>query len=185
RRMAADTVDAVVDDLGAALPTGVARRSRTKKLRLHGAEGYDDVRSGADRLSSTLDGAAVQHLLGRYGTDTRTLLAMVEREPALGEVLVPGLPYRKVEAVFAARYEMARSVDDVLSRRTRARLLGRDDSIRAAESVAALIAEDLGLDADARRAQVEQYQAAVDAERTTAGLPPTTLDALLAASTGA
>ena len=185
RRMAADTVDAVVDDLGAALPTGVARRSRTKKLRLHGAEGYDDVRSGADRLSSTLDGAAVQHLLGRYGTDTRTLLAMVEREPALGEVLVPGLPYRKVEAVFAARYEMARSVDDVLSRRTRARLLGRDDSIRAAESVAALIAEDLGLDADARRAQVEQYQTAVDAERTTAGLPPTTLDALLAASTGA
>ncbi len=185
RRMAADTVDAVVEDLGTALPTGVARRSRTKKLRLHGAEGYDDIRSGADRLSSTLDGAAVQHLLGRYGTDARTLVAMVEREPALGEVLLPGLPYRKVEAVFAARYEMARSVDDVLSRRTRARLLGRDDSIRAAETVAELIADDLGLDADARRAQVEQYRTAVDAERTTAGLPPTTLDALLAATTGA
>ena len=52
--------------------------------------------------------------------------------------------------MFAARYEMARSVDDVLSRRTRARLLARDASGEAAQEVADLIAPVLGLsDAEA------------------------------------
>ena len=41
---------------------------------------------------------------------------------------MPGLPYLRAEAVYAVRHEMARTVDDVLSRRTRARLLGRDAS---------------------------------------------------------
>ena len=182
RRMAADTVDAVISQRGDDLPPGVSRRSRTKKLLLHGSEGWAEVRAEAPALSRHLDAAAVDHLADRYGSDARTLVAMVEREPTLGEPLVEGLPYRKVEAVFAARYEMARGVDDVLSRRTRARLLGRDDSRRAATVVAELIAEDLGLDAEARRSQVEQYQEAVEAERSSAGLPHTSLDALLTAS---
>ena len=55
--------------------------------------------------------------------------------------------------VYAARYEMARTVDDVLSRRTRARLLARDASAAAAADVAALVADDLGWDADARTAR--------------------------------
>ena len=63
---------------------------------------------------------------------------------------MPGLPYLRAEALYAARYEMARSVDDILSRRTRARLLGRDASAAAAPAVAALVAADLGW--DARRA---------------------------------
>ena len=55
----------------------------------------------------------------------RGLLAMIDRDPSLAEPLVPGLPYLKAEAVYSARYEMARSVDDILARRTRARLLAR------------------------------------------------------------
>ena len=49
---------------------------------------------------------------------------MIEADPSLGEPLVPGLPYLRAEAVYAARYEMAADLDDVLSRRTRAVLLG-------------------------------------------------------------
>ena len=94
---------------------------------------------------------------------------MIEHDPSLGDVLVEGLPYLRVEAVYAARYEMARSVDDVLTRRTRARLLAREASARAADDVAALIAPDLGWDAAEQAAQAAAYRALVDEERAAFG----------------
>ncbi|MFN8039211.1 MAG: glycerol-3-phosphate dehydrogenase/oxidase [Acidimicrobiales bacterium] len=178
RRMAADTVDAVVEDLGD-LPVGVQRRSRTKHLPLRGAEGFAELHARAADLSSTLDRATVEHLLTRYGSDARTVLAMVERRPELAAPIVPGLPYLEAEVRYAARYEMARSVDDVLSRRTRARLLGRDDSAAAAPRVAELLADELGWDAADQAAQVEAYRAAIEEERTAADLPAVALEAVL------
>ena len=166
--MAADTVDAVLASLGERAP-GVARRSRTKKLRLRGAEGYVAPTDGTDPIDA--------HLADRFGGEAPTLRAMAATDPSLLEPLVAGLPYLRVEAVYAARYEMARNVDDVLSRRTRARLLARDASAAAAEDVAALIAPELGLsEAEAAR-QVADYRAAVALERTTADLPETVLAA--------
>ena len=70
--------------------------------------------------------------------------------PTLGEPLVPGLPYVRAEAVFAVRSEMARTLDDVLDRRTRARMLDRDATWTAAEAVARLLAPELGWDDDDR-----------------------------------
>jgi glycerol-3-phosphate dehydrogenase len=180
RRMAADTVDAVVDDLGQ-LPVGVHRRSRTKHLPLRGADGFDDLLARAGDLSTRVERAGVEHLLKRYGSDARTVLAMIERDPSLADPLVPGLPYRRAEALYSARYEMARSLDDVLSRRTRARLLGRDDSAAAAAEVADLIGAELGWDADERAARVAAYRASVDTERSAAHLPEVALDAALGA----
>ncbi len=136
REMAADTIDAVLEQLGKARPEHVSTKSRTKKLRLRGAEGYDAVRVAGDPRSV--------HLADRFGGEARTLLAMIDKDPHLGEPLVAGLPYLRAEAVYAARYEMARTVDDVLSRRTRARLLARDASDEAAPVVAAF-APALGL----------------------------------------
>ncbi len=146
REMAADTVDRVLSELGEGVEGHTTRRSRTKNLRLRGADGYRSVLDRADAEASTgpLDRAAVEHLANRFGGDARTILAMVDGDPALGEPLVPGLPYLRAEAVYAARYEMALGVDDVLSRRTRARLLARDASAAAADDVAALIAPELG-----------------------------------------
>ena len=66
--------------------------------------------------------------------------------PSLATPLVAGLPYRRSEAIYAVRDEMATTLDDVLSRRTRARLLGRDATAAAAEAVAQLIAPELGWD---------------------------------------
>jgi len=162
REMAADTVDAVVKHLGTAVD-GLARGSRTKKLRLRGAEGYDALAGDADPV--------IAHLADRYGGEATTILAMVDADPSLRRPLVAGLPYIRAEAVYAARYEMARSVDDVLSRRTRARLLARDASAAAADDVAALIAPILGLGPDESAEQVAAYRAAVETERTAAGLP--------------
>ena len=65
--------------------------------------------------------------------------------------------------------------DDVLSRRTRARLLARDDSAAAAEDAAALVGRELGWDDAERARQVKEYRAAVAAERDAADLPETAL----------
>ena len=55
-----------------------------------------------------------------YGSEAAAIQALVDADPALGEPLVPGLEYLRAEAVYAARHEMAHTLDDVLSRRTRA-----------------------------------------------------------------
>ncbi len=155
REMAADTVDEAVAALGDRV--GRVGRSRTKRLRLRGAEGYEAARAA--------DGPLAAHLADRYGGEARTLLALVDRDPSLGDPLVAGLPYVRAEAVYAARHEMARTVDDVLSRRTRARLLARDATADAANDVAALIGPVLGLGADEQAAQAEGYRRSVAHER--------------------
>jgi glycerol-3-phosphate dehydrogenase len=172
REMSADTIDEVVEVLGNRV-SGIARGSRTKKLRLRGAEGYEALADATDPLTV--------HLANRYGGEARTVLALADSDPTLREPLVAGLPYIRAEAVYAVRHEMARSVDDVLSRRTRARLLARDASSAAAADVAALIAPILGLSAAEADAQASTYRAAVELERSTAQLPETALDASLGA----
>ena len=102
RKMAEDTTDAVLKTIG--------RRAacRTKNLRLMGAAGPapDD-----------------EHLARRYGSEASSILTLADSDPDLASPLVPGLPYRRAEAVYAVRNEMATTLDDVLTRRTRARLL--------------------------------------------------------------
>ncbi len=68
---------------------------------------------------------------------------------------------------------MVATVDDVLSRRTRARLLAADASVAAAADVAELIGDELGWSPDERRAQVEAYRDSVEAELDAAGLHDT------------
>jgi len=117
REMAADTVDEVGDLLGRKLG-----RSRTKHLPLLGADGYESV------MASAASDGALQHLADRYGDEARTVLTIASATPGGSEQLVPGLPYLRAEALYAARHEMVCTLDDVLSRRTRARLLARDAS---------------------------------------------------------
>jgi len=180
REMAADTIDEIVRLSSDSLADRVAKRSRTAKLPLRGAVDYADVRAGGPG-GAPVDAGVVAHLADRYGSDARTLLAMLEADPALAEPLVAGAPYLEVEAVYAARYEMATSVDDVLSRRTRARLLARDASADAAGRTAQLIGPVLGLSAQQQADQVAAYRAAIDEERRTPALPETALATALGA----
>ncbi len=116
-----------------------------------------------------------------YGTEGEAVALMAASDPELALPLVAGLPYVRAEAVHAVRHEMARTLDDVLSRRTRARLLGRDDTSRAADDVAALIAPELGWTEAERQRQVAAFRDAVTRERTSAALPETALDAIIGA----
>jgi glycerol-3-phosphate dehydrogenase len=173
REMAEDTVAAVVTELGQSVAGRLNRRASTAQLRLRGAEGYEDVRIAGDPTSV--------HLADRYGGEARILLAMIDANPELGEILVPGLPYLKAEAVYAARHEMALTVTDVLARRTRALLLDREASAKAAPLVASLMARVLGWSPAEQAEQVAAYRRIVDAERVAAEQTDAGLDAAVGA----
>src|SRR5436305_5152015 len=92
-----------------------------------------------------------------YGADLPALDRLAGERPGWGEPLHPRLPYRVCEAVWAVRHEMARTVEDVLARRTRALLLDARASVEAAPAVARLLAAELGRDAAWERQQVSAY----------------------------
>jgi glycerol-3-phosphate dehydrogenase len=153
RRMAADAVDVAIRAHGLA-----AGGSTTRHLRLVGAE-------GVPAPPPTLEPSVPEHLAGRYGSEASLVSALAVADPTLSEALVPGLPYLKAEAVFAVREEMARTVADVLERRTRARLLARDASAEVADDVAELLAPELGWSRARAEAESASYRASVRAER--------------------
>ncbi len=168
RLMASDAVDQVVELLGRG-----ARRSPTKRLKLLGASGSEALRSpdAAQRLG--VDDTMLTHLAGRYGTEARTVIAMTEADPQLGRPLVPDLPYLQAEAVYAARYEMAWTLEDVLDRRTRASFLSRDAAAAAAPAVARLIAPELGWSVERARHEAGSYCQSAIRSRDAAGLSDT------------
>lgn len=92
-----------------------------------------------------------------YGSDIPKIKSIIGLEPELGEKLHPDLPYLKAEVIWAVRDEMARTVEDVLARRTRALLLDARASIAMAPVVAALMGKELGLRKKWQKEQVQQY----------------------------
>jgi glycerol-3-phosphate dehydrogenase len=136
RKMAEDTINE------AAVVAGLDERdSVTENLRLHGW------------LKNT-DAADPYEL---YGSDALALKKIAQENDGWGEPIHPNLPYTSAEVVWAARNEMARTVEDVLSRRTRALLLDARASIEMAKPVADLLAEELARDDEWIQQQVEEY----------------------------
>lgn len=125
RKMGQDVVDRAVTVAGLD-----ERQSITHDLKLHGwAE-------ASERPS----------LYGRYGSDAPAVEALVDDEVTLGERLHQDLPYVGAEVVWAVRHEMARTVEDVLARRTRSLLLGARVSTEMAPKVASIMAREFGRD---------------------------------------
>lgn len=92
-----------------------------------------------------------------YGADIPKIKALIHAHPELGEQLDYRLPYIKAEVVWAAREEMARTVEDILARRTRALLLDAQASIEMAGEVAELLAVELDYDINWIREQTVAY----------------------------
>lgn len=159
RKMAKDTVDAVYPVIGAK-----KAKSITKSVVLSGGEGWDAYKgvSGSSRMGVTVEVA--DHLASRYGNHAMEV-AQIAQDPTLAGHLCASLPYIRAEVVYAVRFEMARTVIDVLSRRTRSLLLERDEAMGAAQSVAALMAAELGWDSDEIVAQVDAFIALAEHER--------------------
>ncbi|HOC17733.1 MAG TPA: glycerol-3-phosphate dehydrogenase/oxidase [Vicinamibacterales bacterium] len=138
RHMAEDTVNQAVEL--ARLPE---RPSVTKTLNIHGFHPH------AERFGP----------LSVYGAEALAILDLSRIDPALGERLDPALPYTRAEAVWAARIEMARTVEDVLARRCRALFLNAAAAARMAPEVAAILARELGRDDRWQREQVDAFSA--------------------------
>jgi len=180
RAMAEDAVDEAVRVLreqaaaGAAGGNGAGGRagrlrrvpdSRSGSTPLFGADGYEELTEPGTAERLGLPPEVVAHLAGRFGGHARAVAATVKERPELGERLVPGLPYLKAEAVYAVRYEMALTLEDVLSRRTRALLLDAAATAGAAPSVAELIGPELGWSDAERARQVDAFLALVERQR--------------------
>ncbi|MHB8505818.1 MAG: glycerol-3-phosphate dehydrogenase/oxidase, partial [Acidimicrobiales bacterium] len=153
RRMAEETVDAVLRQPGSRRP---ARACRTRHLPLVGAPGWDRVPQGGPLLGR---GDVHHQLVGRYGAEAGAIVGMCSADPSLAQPLVPGLPYLRAEAVWAARREMAVTLEDVLARRTRALMLDEAATVAAAADVARLLAPELGWDDSRVAAEVDSLRA--------------------------
>ena len=94
-----------------------------------------------------------------YGSDATRISELIRGNPSLAALIHPALPYQAGEVVWHARNEMARTVEDILARRTRALLLNAKASIEAAPAVARLLAAELGRDEAWVSSQVAAYSA--------------------------
>ena len=95
--------------------------------------------------------------LSVYGSEEEGLRALIAEDPALGKPLHPRLPYPLATVVWGARHEQARTLEDILSRRTRALLLDARATIEAAPAAAAVLARELGRDKAWEAAQVKEF----------------------------
>jgi glycerol-3-phosphate dehydrogenase len=96
--------------------------------------------------------------LSFYGSDAPAIQELMRRDPELAQPLAAALPYVGAEVVWAVRYEMARTVEDVLCRRTRALFLNAKAALEAASRVAALMAHELEYNSDWEVAQLAAFQ---------------------------
>jgi glycerol-3-phosphate dehydrogenase len=136
RNMAQDAVDQAATLAG--LPE---KPCRTRTLNIHGHHPH----------ASNFGPLAV------YGSDAPAIQRIIAGDAALGEPLDAELPTCAAEVVWAGREEMARTVEDVLARRTRALFLNAKAAIRMAPRVAALLARELGCDAAWQADQVRKF----------------------------
>jgi glycerol-3-phosphate dehydrogenase len=163
RVMARDAVDAAARPLARTLPP-----SPTATLPLVGAPGWRAVGNGLPRLADRygVPEPALRRMLHRYGDELPDVLAPAAADPALARPVPGAAGYLGVEFRRAVTHEGARTLDDVLTRRTRVALEAPDAGRAAAPAVAALVAEVLGWDA-ARQAR----EAAEHRDRTTRTSP--------------
>ena len=136
RRMAQDTVDK------AAMVGGLAnKKCRTEDMPIHG----------------WLTNVDYNDPLYYYGSDADYMRDLVSDHPELGRRLHPRLPYTPIEIIWSARYEMARTVEDILARRQRALFLDARAAIEIAPEVARILARELEQDESWQKSQVEQF----------------------------
>jgi len=162
RVMAQDAVDLAARSLPGRVPDSV-----TDRTPLVGAVGYFALNNRRHELAARtgLHVVRIEHLLGRYGSLTEELLAMIAGDASLAAPIPGAEDHLQVEAVYAASHEGALHLDDVLTRRTRISIETFDRGLAAAPHVARLMAPMLGWDEARIDREVAHYEARVAAER--------------------
>lgn len=171
RRMAQDVIDRV-DKLDGNRSTHV-----TEHLPLSGSTGWKATRRQAQKRAATMGLTAdIIKRLDLYGANQVVLLDIAESDPQYAARIVADLPYIMAEVVYACRYEMAMTLDDVLARRTRILLEDWAQGLEAAPAVAAVMGSELGWNVAEQKRQIAAYREVVNAQQaevTTASAPTT------------
>ncbi|MGI9018340.1 MAG: glycerol-3-phosphate dehydrogenase/oxidase [Euzebya sp.] len=162
RVMARDAVDAASRGLDRKVPA-----SPTHRLPLTGANGYQAIWNTREQLSdeSGLHVARIEHLLRRYGAETTRLLAVIAKQPELGLPIDGATDYLMVEAWYAAAWEGALHLDDILTRRTRISIETFDRGLSAADAIIPVVSDVLGWSSEDAGRELSHYAARVQAER--------------------
>jgi glycerol-3-phosphate dehydrogenase len=144
------------------------RRPGTRRLPLPGAEGLEDrsldgVAALARELAAKhqLSLPVCEHLTRVYGVRASILAETIEQDEELGKPMQPDLPYVWAEIDFAVSHDLARTIDDVLSRRVPLLLVGRDQGLDVLERIADRLQHRLGWSAAERERQVGRYRKSV------------------------
>lgn len=162
RIMAKDAIDEAAAALDGRTPASV-----TQDIGLLGAEGYQAAWNRRSKIARAfgVHTVRIEHLLNRYGVLTDQLLDLIRQTPSLADPLPGADDYLEAEVVYAARFEGALHLDDVLARRTRISIEAWDRGVSAAPVAAKLMGDELGWDARRIERETSTYLKRVQAER--------------------
>ena len=165
RLMAAQVVDHAIVQLG------VKTRSTTATRPLPGAQGLEESDDALEALVKSLDTpglpeGAARYLAGEYGTRAPKLIQRRNDDPTAFDRLDPELPSIFAQVDEAVDVELARTLDDVISRRIPLVLRARDQGLGIAEKVAARLATKLDWSAERTQQELDRYRAVVASTRT-------------------
>lgn len=165
RIMARDLVDAAIADMNRIVPD-----SCTEDVTLMGADGFAALRNRIDLLAEEhgVSSGLITHLLNRYGSLYQEVLALADGNQMLLSPITPELEYIRAEFLYAVLYEGARSLEDVLARRTRICFESADGGLAIAEEVATLISGIMGWSDDQIDHQVLTYAQLLEGQRNSA-----------------
>jgi len=152
RAMAEDTIHRVQQVLG--LPHGI---SQTRNYVLFGGTGYTDDYWDKLCRQYRLPEKTARHLASKFGTAAEKVFALASENAALLDPILAGHPAIKAEVVYAVRYEMAATIEDVLARRIGTQLYSWRDAIQAAPVVGFLMAEELSWTSSFTRSAITHY----------------------------
>jgi glycerol-3-phosphate dehydrogenase len=139
RKMAKDTIDRAID-----LGQLVKVKCTTDQILIHGANGVQEEGNFAI-----------------YGADAAKIRQTIKANPELGNRLHPDYEMVKAEVVWMVLNEMARTVEDVLARRSRILFLNAKAAGNLAPAVAAIMAQELKQDSIWEHAQLEAFNVLV------------------------
>jgi len=141
RKMAEDVLEIAIHKAGFKETEPMAIGCKTKELPIHGYKKETDFNKP----------------LYYYGTDEEEIQSIIQNDKSLVEQIHPSLPFIKAEIVWAVQHEMCMTVEDFLSRRTRALLLDAKAAIESAPSVAEIMAKEMYKDIDWIKEQVVSF----------------------------
>ena len=168
RLMAQDTIDVCSQRLGVHQP------SKTDKLLLLGAEGYSPAFiNSLTTQYPTVNPQLIKHLSETYGTQATALLTLMEQDSTLAEPLVNRHPFVKAEVIYAARAEMALTLEDLLLRRIRLGLVDWKAALSATPTAATLLGTELGWSPEYQQGQQDAFTGSIQQHIDWAGLSAT------------